>query len=782
MYKIIDFPHINPKKNFYVRATKQSLCSQMEHDIYNFINLIRQHPFKLIKYLKNAEIKNNIGEYELNQLINFIHNLSMKNISFPPLIQNGELSKLSNDLLNYIINIKNTEGEIKYNLLKNPNINLRKRANPELIIRGKYYEGIVLESNSLFQIICYILKDIKGQNVLFNENIKYIGIACGYIENKENIYINKRPGKICTIIDLVQDFEVINLNNNNLSYLHNKKYADKESNIYTKSTPTFYNNNGKAKNLKNKNQKQKSNSYDKIIKRNTRQKKYDNNLKKENTYDKILLNNRNRSPLLKNKDEIKYEYSITEKLKTQILSSLGSKVKSQKLFFNIKTPNITDLNKIYNNNSFYYSKYEKNEQERNKTEEKEKKDLENISENNCKSSASFSKQKTKKKLKPEEKLELLRQINKESREKSKKKKSAIKIIDDDSKSVSYTTKKYINVSNDASFSELVSIDGEKKSKININKLKIELKNELKNEVKEEIKAELGNKININNELKIPLLKLFVNQNPNNNSNEVNSINNNSNSNRGTKGIENYNYTNRSINSIDIFLPPNKNITAIDNDSIPGLININSKEINSIRNTVNNNYNNKKNNIIIKKFVKLDCIKQRKKGNKTPNNTGERNHDINNNLNKINSPIKNKKNFIYHKIPFANSNIYCNKITKKNNVFNLKTSNFKEKKINLNNLNPINKNIINSQRSIQNYPDMTFQKNIGKNITDNNIPKLQKTNLDKIIKIPKKIINNLNYIDNNSIIINNKTNNIVYIKQTSPNRIKSYEIHNMYKKK
>ena len=78
--------------------------------------------------------------------------------------------------------------------------------------------------------------------------------------------------------------------------------------------------------------------------------------------------------------------------------------------------------------------------------------------------------KNKKKLKPEEKLELLRQINKENREKSKKKKSAIKIIDDDSKSVSYTSKKYINVSNDASLSELVSIDGEKKSKIWTQKL------------------------------------------------------------------------------------------------------------------------------------------------------------------------------------------------------------------------------------------------------------------------------------------------------------------------
>ena len=144
-----------------------------------------------------------------------------------------------------------------------------------------------------------------------------------------------------------------------------------------------------------------------------------------------------------------------------------------------------------------------------------------------------------------------------------------------------------------------------------------------------------------------------------------------------------------------------------------------------------------------------------------------------------SPNIRKKNFVYHKVPFGNSNIYCNKITKKNNTFNLKTNKFEEKKIVMN-LN--NHNILNSPRPLNKYSDMTFQKNIVRKININNIPNMKKNNINKIIKIPKKIINNLNYIDNNSIIINNKTNNIVYIKQTSPNRIKSYEIHNIYKKK
>ena len=46
------------------------------------------------------------------------------------------------------------------------------RAAPYGIIRGKYYEAIVLDSTNLFEIISYIMKDIKGRNVLFYEKIK----------------------------------------------------------------------------------------------------------------------------------------------------------------------------------------------------------------------------------------------------------------------------------------------------------------------------------------------------------------------------------------------------------------------------------------------------------------------------------------------------------------------------------------------------------------------------------------------------------------------------------
>lgn len=508
-----------------------------------------------------------------------------------------------------------------------------------------------------------------------------------------------------------------------------------------------------------------------VKKRKIRKKKY-NNFIKDNTYDNILLKKRN-SPVL-NKGE-KYDYNNKKEKPKSPIITLNSKINSQQIFQNNKT----EQNKLYKNYTFYYSKFSKKEKNEVKKKE-EKKDIEKISEDKSISSASFSRRKTKKKLTPEEKLELLRQINKESRDKSKKRKSALK-SEDESKSVSYTTKKN-DISNDISFSEIASIDNEKKSKeekdskLNVNKLKSEIKKEIKNEVKEELKAELGNKI---------ILELLNNNNDKNNSNDniqtkkdystdqiLNNINN-----QNIDYKNNENYTNRSINSIDIFFPPNKNISSAgENEVIPGLININTHLINE-QPKLNNKIN--KENAIIKKFVKLNNLKSIRKVNKTPTALRNNNNYYNN------SPNIRKKNFSYHKIPISNNNnIYCRQIQKKNELFDLRHNTLKLKKININNFNNTNilNNIFNSPMKVRENSPIFIKKIIVKNNNNNDSLNGKKTKIDNIIKIPKKFINNVNYIDNNSIIINNKTNNIVYIKQNSPRKVKKYEINGIYEKK
>ena len=772
MYKNIEFPCVNLKKKLFNNSIIKSRCSQMEKDIFNFFNQIRQEPFQLITYLINKQQRNN-KSYEIEQIINYINNLSNKSITLPALIQKKELTNISYDLLNYIINMKKSKRRIHYDLLNNCNISLKIRASPYIRIIGKYYEGIVLESHNLSHIVSYILRDIKGRNVLFNEKIKYIGIACGYLDDNINdILYNNNDSKcnICTIIDLVQDFEKIDINNPNNSYLNDKIYNCKVSKIFMKSIPFLEDNiEYQGRNLYIKNLIPKSYSFELEKKKKFKKKKAIHFIK-DNTYDNIFMIKKDRSPKL-NKNLKLNNYYNKEKPKSPLIS-LNSKINQEKEYENIKTePNIN-----YQNHTFYFSKYLKKDNIPEKKEEKTK-TLEKISESKSISSSSFSRQRTKKKLNLEEKIELLRKINKESRDKSKKKKTALK-NDDDSKSASYTTKK-IDISNDNSFSELVSIDNEKKikdekdSRFNVSKLKSEIKKEIKNEVKEELKAELEDKFVFKNKIKTPLIKLLLNNNNNNsnNNNEIytqnkkdysydlglNIINNQNNDIKNTE-----NFTNRSINSIDIFFPPNKNITALrDSQAIPGLININSTLLN--KEPIINNKINKENGII-KKVVNLDNLKSMKKGNKTPN--AIRNFN--------NSPYKNYKNLIYYKKPISNSNnIYCH-IKKQKELLESRhnTLNVKKININFNNLNNTNilKNVYSSPRKIKEVSPLFYQKLEGKNINND------------YSKITKKVINNVNYIDNNSIIINNKTNNIVYIKQNSPSQIKKYEVHGIYGKK
>ena len=254
---------------------------------------------------------------------------------------------------------------------------------------------------------------------------------------------------------------------------------------------------------------------------------------------------------------------------------------------------------------------------------------------------------------------------------------------------------------------------------------------------------------------MPNLKIPINNNVNINETSYDfGIINNTNTNPSIDGKNVEANTNRSISSIDIFFQPNKNM-----QTMPGVVNYSQT-----------NKSNNKNNIV-KKLVKLYKVINKK--------------DI------VNKPIPNNNSFtrqnnIYYKIPIMNNNLYSNN---RNNIYN---NSYYYKKNNINNTQRNNKAINignkfeNHNQNMVNYnsnspkrrnigPSFPFRKIVVKNNV-NNAPKNNKKAYDKIIKIPKKIIN---YLDNNRIIINNKTNNIVYIKQLSPIRNAHYNKQNIY---
>ena len=757
MYKFKSSPYLNIKKKVANYTSLKFQCINLEKDLLNFINLIRREPSKIIEFFKKVQQDPNYNNnFETQQIFNFIHNLTKNNISLPPLIEKQEISKISFDLLNYLINVKKIEGRIKYNNLDEEYINFKIRAAPYGRIRGKYYEAIVLDSTNLLEIISYIMKDIKGRNVLFNEKIKFIGIACGFFENindnKNSIYNNIQKNKICTIIDMVQDFE-----SNNIAINNNKSKISNYNNIINKNkTPEIFMRiktifKDKDELIINRKNNENSLSVDKTdrIKKYQKLKKdnYDDELNKSSDTKRIIVN---KSPLLSNNKKYMKTFSSqfylskgnTNRPKPPIISYKSYIKKNNK---NKKIPSLTnisfknknqknnkidDTNDIYRNNSLYFSS------QFNLTKKKEKPNQNNYNDNNSSAkheinSVSFSKNKSsKKKLNREEKIELLKQINKASRDKSnkdKKTKSNLK-SEDDSKSVSFTTKK--NISNDISFSELISYDNDKKCKEEkeMKNLKYQIKNEIKKEikeVKEELKKELVNKIlsstkgRIQPKLPNLELKLPINNNMNINDNTYDyGIINNTNPSIDGKNIELN--TNRSISSIDIFFPPNnKNMTMGGNDKIPGIINYPQ---------MNDNNNYKKDNFIIKKLVKLyNVMNKREIDNKQ--------------LSTTNTSFNNKKNKnIYYKIPIIKNRIYRNNniFMKNNNKIIKIDNNFDNQNQNINNFKSI------SPKSRINISRLPFRKIIVKN-NINNAPKNEKVSYEKIIKIPKKIINDVNYL-------------------------------------
>ena len=812
MYKFKSSPYLNIKKKVENYTSLKFQCINLEKELLNFINLIRREPSKIIEYFQEVQQDPNYNNnFETQQIFNFINNLTKNNISLPPLIEKQEINKISFDLLNYLINVKKIEGRIKYNNLDEEYINFKIRAAPYGRIRGKYYEAIVLDSTNLLEIISYIMKDIKGRNVLFNEKIKYIGIACGFFENindnKNNIYNNAQNNKICTIIDMVQDFELndISINNNNRS--NNNNYNDvinknKTPEIFMRIKTIFKDKDQLMKNNNKNTEKSLSVDNTDRIKRYHKLKKdnYNEEQNKNSETKRIIVN---KSPLLSNNKKYMKTFSSkfyirkanTNKPKPKIISYKSNiknrnknKIKKLPSFTNIsyknKNNNIDEANNIYRNNSIYFSS------QFNFTKKKEKQNNNNYNDNNSSSKHeinSVSRNKSsKKKLNREEKIELLKQINKASRDKSnkdKKTKSNIK-SDDDSKSVSFTTKK--NISNDISFSELISYDNDKKLKEEkeMKNLKNQIKNEIKKEIKEakeEIKNELVNKIlsstshNIkynlpNLKLKLPINNNINNMNINDNTYDYGVINNTyTNPSIDGKNIDIN--TNRSISSIDIFFPPNnKNLTSNNNnDNLPEIINYPQM----------NDSNYKKDNFIMKKLVKLYNVMNK---NEIDNKQLSNNKSFNNQKNKN----------IYHKIPILKNRIYGNNNIEPNYIYNnyyKKNNNIIKKNnkiIKIDNIFDNQNQSVNNFKSISpkrrnNISRLPFRKIIVKN-NINNAPRNDKISYEKIIKIPKKIINDVNYLDKNNIIINNKTNNIVYIKQISPIRNAQYSGRRIYENK
>ena len=67
--------YLNIKRKFRNYASMKTQCIKLEKDLFNYINLVRQDPYKIIDFFQNMPIdSNNNNNYETQQIFNFILN------------------------------------------------------------------------------------------------------------------------------------------------------------------------------------------------------------------------------------------------------------------------------------------------------------------------------------------------------------------------------------------------------------------------------------------------------------------------------------------------------------------------------------------------------------------------------------------------------------------------------------------------------------------------------------------------------------------------------------
>ena len=290
-----------------------NICSKLEYNIFEGINQIRKNPreFQII-YCKNNfnKIKDNFNNSIELTVIHFLSKISKQDINFPPLQKLQELKILSHEILTYI----NKTSSIDYNFFTPKNLSLRNRCLPYGHIKGKYFEGIIINSINYMQVITYIMRDEKGRKIIFDSKVKYIGISCDFLKN----------GEICTVVDIIQDFEPNKID------------------IYKNIMPKI-NKNNKNKQLKNnyKNKIEKSADNINIKKIN---KKY-TNIMPQNNFSLTFTSHFNKKKNSNKNKYIEYIEPITSlksssKINTEISESSDNEMKRKFSINNINKPSI----------------------------------------------------------------------------------------------------------------------------------------------------------------------------------------------------------------------------------------------------------------------------------------------------------------------------------------------------------------------------------------------------------------------------------------------------------
>ena len=194
---------------------------KLEKEILKLINYLRTNPEK---YLTE------FSKFFRNDLIDkIIEELNKLETKLLPFNTKKEINQAGKDYLDFMI-----ENDIDKSYFNNNDndkncFHLKARLSKYGNRNGKIFESVIINSSCAEEIVNKLIKDEKARNMILSPYMKYIGINCGFMP---------KWNRICTIIDIVQDFiaykDINDYNNDNSIQIINTIENDDTENMSDK--------------------------------------------------------------------------------------------------------------------------------------------------------------------------------------------------------------------------------------------------------------------------------------------------------------------------------------------------------------------------------------------------------------------------------------------------------------------------------------------------------------------------------------------------------------------
>ena len=293
------FSNISNESKESIITKNIQILPQLEKDICILINYIRTNPLDYANNLMKNSKNKNLTEEQID-LIKIIKEKYSKE-QLLPFHEIPEISLAAKNLLNIISQSETKSGNKNQKKFKASSLNLRTRLSKYGIRTGRIFSNVITGIENPEDIVNHILKGENGRNMLLSNKMKFIGIGCCILPSN----------KICSVIDIVQEFVSFGNNQNNKN---ENAFSQKMNIIINNNNSNTSNNNEfipKIINTKPNNQRKKNIMYEKTYDNNDKIFKTPEFLTSTDSYEQksyksynIIINNNNIIPIKNNLNNI----------------------------------------------------------------------------------------------------------------------------------------------------------------------------------------------------------------------------------------------------------------------------------------------------------------------------------------------------------------------------------------------------------------------------------------------------------------------------------------------